>query len=393
MNKILAKRYAFCDFSKIVGFPNPVPSRDEWERSIPRFRGEEWEIPAEHLLDFHDCMHRLQVMHEDVQIRLFSFSLEGIARDWCRSLPIASISSLADFHAAFNSFCKDYFPAEHLFEECCNEFSLLHKDSDSHENQFCDKASIAEDSIFHEDQKTFNNIDYDSSDTETSDIILDVSIVLNNHEDQHVPFEYSDVKEKGDTSAEDISYCDRGIADPHYDNHGDAFDIVPNASVDLGCYEDQIVPFENPKDNQQIGISAGDSFRSAVNTKGNHQLSVLQTKGNCSRNEEEDDEHKSLDQQLIMHASPAEVQQSTFNIEIREGSQQHHFSLQSEQNLEEVFLCYFIDPIADFLESLSSIKIKIFLSDEDCFYHFFRTHLCWLHSFIFGIKIKNCVSK
>jgi hypothetical protein len=54
MNKILAKRYAFCDFSKIVGFPNPVPSRDEWENSIPRFRGEEWEVPAEHLLDFHD---------------------------------------------------------------------------------------------------------------------------------------------------------------------------------------------------------------------------------------------------------------------------------------------------------------------------------------------------
>jgi hypothetical protein len=57
MNKILAKRYAFCDFSSIVGFPNQVPTRDEWENSLPRFRGEEWEVLAEHLLDFHDYRH------------------------------------------------------------------------------------------------------------------------------------------------------------------------------------------------------------------------------------------------------------------------------------------------------------------------------------------------
>jgi hypothetical protein len=93
MNKILAKRYAFCDFSKIVGFPNPVPSRDEWENSIPRFRGEEWEVPAEHLLDFHDFIHRLQIVHEDVQIKLFGFSLEGIARDWY-DLFLLQVSSL-----------------------------------------------------------------------------------------------------------------------------------------------------------------------------------------------------------------------------------------------------------------------------------------------------------
>ena len=81
MNQILEKKYAFYDFSKIVGFPNPVPSRDEWERSIPRFWGEEWEVPVEHLLDFHDFIHRLEIVHEDVQIKIFRYSLEGIALD------------------------------------------------------------------------------------------------------------------------------------------------------------------------------------------------------------------------------------------------------------------------------------------------------------------------
>jgi hypothetical protein len=128
MNKIFAKRYAFCDFSKIVGFPNPLPSRDEWENSLPRFRGEDWEVPAEHLLDFHDCIHRLQVAHEDVLIQLFYFSLEGIAHDCYRSLPIASIISLVDFHAAFHVFCKENFPAELLYPECCHEFNLLNEE-------------------------------------------------------------------------------------------------------------------------------------------------------------------------------------------------------------------------------------------------------------------------
>jgi hypothetical protein len=122
------KRYAFCNFSSIFGYPNPVPSRDEWENSLPRFRGEEWEVPAEHLLDFHDLIHRLQIIHEDVQIKLSRYSLEGISLDWCRSLPNASISSLAYFHAAFHSFCKRKFSVDLLYPECCHEFNLLNKD-------------------------------------------------------------------------------------------------------------------------------------------------------------------------------------------------------------------------------------------------------------------------
>ena len=90
-------------------------------------------MPAEHLLDFHDYMHRLQVVHEDVQIQLFCFSLEGIARDWYQSLPYASINSLEDFHATFHVFCKDHFPNDLLYPEYCYEFHLLTKDSDVNE--------------------------------------------------------------------------------------------------------------------------------------------------------------------------------------------------------------------------------------------------------------------
>jgi hypothetical protein len=77
------KRYAFCDFSSIFGYPHPVPSKDEWENNLPRFRGEEWEVSAEHLMDFHDFIHRLEIIHEDVQINLFRYSLKRAALDWC----------------------------------------------------------------------------------------------------------------------------------------------------------------------------------------------------------------------------------------------------------------------------------------------------------------------
>jgi len=156
------------------------------------------------------------------------------------------MSSLADFHAAFNSFCKEYFPAENIFEECCNEFSLLHKDSVSHENQICDKASIAEDSSYHEHQEMLNDILYDSNDIETSDIISDVSAVLNVHEDKHVSFEYSDIQEQEYTSAEDISYCGQGIADPQYGINGDSLGSVIDTEGS-SCFPDLQIKEDNPQ--------------------------------------------------------------------------------------------------------------------------------------------------
>jgi hypothetical protein len=100
---------------------------------------------------------------------------------------------LTGFHATFNSFCQEYFSVEYLYENCCDEFSLLHKDSAGHENYIFDEAFIVEESIFHEDQEVLNDIHYDRNNIETSDIISNVSVVLNINEDQHVSFEYFDV--------------------------------------------------------------------------------------------------------------------------------------------------------------------------------------------------------
>ena len=71
-------------------------------------------------------------MHEDVQIKLFGYSLEGIARDWYQSLPIASIISL-DFHVVFHLFCKGIFSADLLYPKCCDEFNLLNKELNIHD--------------------------------------------------------------------------------------------------------------------------------------------------------------------------------------------------------------------------------------------------------------------
>jgi hypothetical protein len=133
-------------------------------------------------------------VQEVVQIKIFRYTLEGISLDWCRSLPIASISSLIGFHATFNSFCKEYFSSEHIFEGCCDQFSLLHKDSASHKNQICDEAFIIEERIYHENKEVLKYVRYDNNNIETSSIISYVSFVLNVHEDHHVSFESSDVK-------------------------------------------------------------------------------------------------------------------------------------------------------------------------------------------------------
>ena len=149
MDKILAQRYAFCDFSNISVFSNPVPDRSEWEGFLPRFRGEDWEMPTEFLLDFCECMLKLKVIHEDVLIKLFTYSLDGAAHDWCRSL---SFFFTKKFSCYLHLFSKEEFSVDFLYQECCYEFDLLSKGSYSHiEYAHVEEYVTVEDTL-HNDQ-------------------------------------------------------------------------------------------------------------------------------------------------------------------------------------------------------------------------------------------------
>ncbi len=81
-------------------------------------------------------------MDKCVQIKIFRYSLEGIA--WYRTLPVASINSLTSFHAAFNFFCKEYFSTECPYEKCCDGFDLLCKDFSCHGKHACDEKFSTE---------------------------------------------------------------------------------------------------------------------------------------------------------------------------------------------------------------------------------------------------------
>jgi hypothetical protein len=130
MEKILARRFAPFNFSAIPGFPNDVPSPDEWSDYLPRFREREEDNPAQHLWEFHELMHQWEIHHEDVLLKMFMFSLAGDARKWYHSLPPASISSLAEFHAAFTAYCQKLYPSELIFHNCCEGYNNCIPDGD-----------------------------------------------------------------------------------------------------------------------------------------------------------------------------------------------------------------------------------------------------------------------
>jgi hypothetical protein len=264
------------------------------------------------------------------------FSLEGIAREWCRSLPNASVSSLTDFHSAFNSFCKDYFPVEYLFEGCCEEFSSFHK------------ALFVEEDTYHVGQEVLK----DNSDI--SDIISNVSVVLNIDQNQHVSFGCIDVEKPMhiSTRKSNRSTYLRSVANTMRSPHISDLQTQENYNR-----------HEDLKGDEQIDQSVSESIASAVYVEHNPHFPDLQTKAVCNRHEEEDDKQKGPD-----------LKQFAFNSEISKSSLQHLFNLQLDQQSKEVFLCEFDDPFADYLESMSNINPKIFLSDEGWSCHLFKLH-------------------
>jgi hypothetical protein len=122
MEAILARRFSPFNFSVVPGFPNVVPTIDEWGDFLPIFRERKDDNPVEHLREFHELMHQWEIHHEDVLLNMFMFSLAGDAREWYHSLPPASISSLEQFHAAFNAHCQRYYSSELICHNCCEEY-------------------------------------------------------------------------------------------------------------------------------------------------------------------------------------------------------------------------------------------------------------------------------
>jgi hypothetical protein len=68
-----------------------------------------------------------EIHQEDVLMKMFMFSLAGDAREWYHSLPPASISSLGEFHAAFNAHCQKFYPSELICHSCCKGYNDVFK--------------------------------------------------------------------------------------------------------------------------------------------------------------------------------------------------------------------------------------------------------------------------
>jgi transcriptional regulator of NAD metabolism len=103
---------------------------------------------------------------------------------------------LIGFHSAFNSLWKDYFLAECLYENCFEEFSLLHKAFVGPKDHVLDEDFTVEESIFYENLEALDDINYVIPSTEASDIISNTSIPLDIHKDQHASCENYEFIEK-----------------------------------------------------------------------------------------------------------------------------------------------------------------------------------------------------
>jgi hypothetical protein len=122
MEKIVALRFSPFNFSIVLGFPNVVPTMDEWGDYFPIFRGHVEDNPAQHLCEFHELMHQWDIHHEDVLLKMFMFSLEGGAHEWYHSLPPTSISSLREFHATFSRHYQRHYFSGLIDHNCCEEY-------------------------------------------------------------------------------------------------------------------------------------------------------------------------------------------------------------------------------------------------------------------------------
>jgi hypothetical protein len=258
---LLARRFAPLDFSSVPGFPHPVPNMSEWGDFLPIFKESKEDNPAEHLLKFHECMDLLDLPHEDVRMKMFMFSLYGDARQWYFSLPPSSISSLKDFHKAFTKHCKRYFSDELAFDNCCDEYELHCKLEEvnlkrASPHNMPQPVNDLQGIVFSHQ----NELQMDYKETERSLSILksdcheleEMVSLATQREDHKCIHDVVNDRFEEYVAIGDIHHCNSDVGNLREDNHSiDAFDIVSNASTYLGCHKDDVVPFENPKRDDQ----------------------------------------------------------------------------------------------------------------------------------------------
>ena len=111
-------RYAPMNCAHILGFLNRIPCID-WQTCLPKFKDEEGDVVAVHLIKIHMHIYKLGVeFKEDYLMKMFKASLEGKEISWYEILPVASLYSLEYFHSAFYENYKESYPSLSLFENC-----------------------------------------------------------------------------------------------------------------------------------------------------------------------------------------------------------------------------------------------------------------------------------
>lgn len=129
----LVHKFDQFDFPRITSYPHDMPAFSAWNEYLPKFSRKEYEDLAQHLQENHECMEQQGIIHEDLKMKLFLFSLDLEARLWFKSLPLSSISSLKYFHSVFNSTCRTYYPHKFPFEGYC-EYYDAKETLKSHDN-------------------------------------------------------------------------------------------------------------------------------------------------------------------------------------------------------------------------------------------------------------------
>ena len=82
---ISTKWYMTLSFNFTHGFLNFIPN--DIRKCFLKFSGNHFVLASHHVDFFSDLMGDYEIAHEDIHIKLFVQTLEGVARDWFSLLP------------------------------------------------------------------------------------------------------------------------------------------------------------------------------------------------------------------------------------------------------------------------------------------------------------------